>query len=370
MARTRKKTKMVIQGELQATIKDIEKEFGINTIMAASDVDQPDRISTGVFILDLALLGGIPFNRCSMVVGERHAGKSTIANLVAASAQVMYPDQIPVIVDVEGTFDAVWAGKLGVNLDNLLIAKCESGEMAIDVTDAVVGSRETSLVIIDSIAAVVPMKELDTSAEDQFIGLQARLMGNLIRKVTNGLVRERKRNHNVTILFINQFRSKIGGWIGHGDPRSIPGGRAVEFCTSVQFEIKNKENKNNDSRGIEAVTTNEHSFIIKKNKLNNGPRSGEFVLIRQDDEKTGLREGQVDDGITLLAYAKKMGFYTGGGASWKLVIDDEEHRVKNVEQAIALLYEDRDKYWSLRCQLIRAQAEEMGMPKKFIDNIV
>lgn len=352
--------------EIDDTLKAIRSKFGSNAAVPASSVPQPERISTGSFMLDFATLGGIPHNRISMFVGERHSGKSTMADKVAGNAQRQYPDQRVVKTDVEGTHDSTWAEKNGVDTDELILAQPETGEAACDMVDALVRTREVSLVIVDSIAALTPFKEIEGSAEDAHVGLQARLVGSMIRKATSALIAERNRGHLVTILFINQFRSKIGGFAGYGEPRSIPGGKALEFSTSLQVIFKNREMAGKDEFDVETVGVNEHSFDIKKNKLNSGPRQGEFRLLRVADDELGLSEAEIDDAATLLAYSKKFGFYTGGGSSWKLEFGEDDHKFRGLNDAVKALYEDRDLYWRLRNALIRTQAEHMGMPDEFL----
>lgn len=363
--RTRAKT---VDGadEIGDTLKAIRSRFGLNSAVMASSIPQPERISTGSFMLDFATLGGIPHNRISMFVGEKHSGKSTMADKVIGNAQNQYPDQRAVKVDVEGTHDSLWAEKNGVNTEELLLIQPETGEGAADMVDALVRTKEVSLVVVDSIAALTPMKEIDASAEDALVGLQSRLVGSMIRKVTAGLIAERNRGHYVTVLFINQFRSKIGGFAGYGEPRSIPGGKALEFSTSLQLIFKNREMAGKDEFDVETVGVNEHSFDIKKNKLNSGPRQGEFRLLRVPDADLGLSEAEIDDAATMLAYAKKFGVYRGGGSSWILEVDGEEHKFRGLDAAVKALYEDRDFYWRLRNALIRTQAEHLGMPASFL----
>lgn len=317
-------------------------------------------------MLDFSTLGGVPHNRISMFVGERHSGKSTMADKVCGNAQRQYPDQKVVKIDVEGTHDSIWAEKNGVDTDELILAQPETGEAACDMVDAMVRTREVSLVVVDSIAALTPFKEIEGSSDDVFVGLQARLVGGMIRKTTAGLIAERNRGHMVTVLFINQFRSKIGGFAGYGEPRSIPGGKALEFSTSLQVIFKNREMAGKDEFDVETVGVNEHSYDIKKNKLNSGPRQGEFRLLRVPDEELGLAEAEIDDAATMLAYAKKFGFYTGGGSSWKLEFGEDEHKFRGLNDAVKALYEDRDFYWRLRNALIRTQAEHLGMPEDFL----
>lgn len=354
--------------ELSETIDSIRKRFGDNSIHTADEEHQPDRIPTGVFMLDFALLGGIPHNRVSMIVGERHAGKSLLAYKIIAGAQQLFPDQRAVLIDVEGTHDTVWASKLGVDPASLYVFKPETGEAAVDTADALVRTKEVSLVVVDSIAALTPMKEVDSSAEDAFVGLQARLVGSMIRKLTAGLIVERNRGHYVTVLFLNQFRSKVG--VVYGDPRAIPGGKALEFSTSVQLIMKNKEQMGKDEYDVETVEENEHAFDIKKNKLNAGPRTGEFRVRRLPHTEFGLSEGEVDDASTMLAYAKKFGAYTGAGSSWKLEFWDDSHQFRGMNDAITAIYSDRELYGRLRNFLLYEQASHLGMPESFLDRFL
>lgn len=271
------------------------------------------------------------------------------------------------LIDAEGTFDKIFAQKLGVDLDQLVVIECETGEMAADVGVAMVESQEVSLVITDSIAAMSPMAEVAASVEDAFVAVQARLIARFVRKMTSALIKERKRKHYVTNFYTSQFRTKIGGY---GDPRIIVGGKAMEYCTSVQFIIKNKENKGRDAREIEDVLTNEHSFTIVKNKCNSGPRVGEFVLQRVADEDAFLAEGDIDDAATLVTYAKKMGFYQGEGTAPKILdFDDVRMKFKKHADTIQMLREDPDMYWDLRCKLIQEQAEHLGMSRDFVRSI-
>lgn len=352
--------------ELQQVINASNTRYGVGIITTASKVLQPDRLSTGSFILDLHTLGGIPVNRGTMFIGEKHAGKTTMSDKVIASAQREYPEQLVVLLDVEGTHDTVWAEKLGVDVDNLIIVRPETGEMAVDLAEAIIRSNETSLVVIDSIAAFTPMREIDSSAEDALVGEQSRLITRFIRKVTAALIAERRRDHIVTLLYINQFRAKIGGMI-FGDPRSIPGGKALEYSTSLQVIIKNKEFSGKDSVGADSMTHNEHSYTITKNKLNGGARTGTFILAREGYDKVPV--GTIDDADVVLAYAKKFGFYSGGGKSWVLDFSDTRLTFGSAAEAVQAIRDDMGLYWSLRTYLIQTQAVALGMPSEFINRL-
>lgn len=356
--------------ELEGTIAAVNKRYGKRSVVTARQIKQPHRISTGIFSLDFATLGGIPHNRCTGAIGEKHAGKTTLASLLCASAQLMYPDQQPVVVDVEGTFDSTWAEKLGVNPDQLLVSHCHSGEMAVDVTDALIGSKEVSLVIVDSIAALTPMKEIEDSAEDAHVGIQAKLVSNMVRRVTTSMIEQRKRDHYVTVLFINQFRAKIGGFARFGEPRSEPGGRALGYALSLGMTIKNKENKGKDNNGLDDVITDSiHPFTITKNKMNGGPRAGEFRMVREYEEDTGLSEGQIDNAETMLAFAKKFHLYHGGGSKWFLEFGEHKYQVRKADEALNILYSDTGIAWALRNHLLQMQATKLGMPRSFIESI-
>lgn len=357
------------KSEIDAVLAEIRKRYGNASVTKASSIIQPVRIPTSIFMVDFALLGGIPSNRITMVVGEKHAGKTVFSDKCAGGAQRTFPNQKVAYVDVEGTHDTLWAQKLGVDTDEMIVAQPETGESAVDMADALVRTREVSLVVIDSIAALTPMKEIESSAEDAHVGIQARLVGGMIRKVSAGLIAERLRGHFVTVVFVNQYRTKIGGWSPTGEAKSIPGGRALEFCTSVQIVMKNKENQGKDrsGRGLDIVTENEHAFTVTKNKLNGGIRSGEFRLLRQDKDEYGLHEGDIDDLSTMLVYAKKFGAYSGGGSSWNLQFWEDDHNFRGLEDAITTIYQDPDMKQRLRDYLIWEQARVCGMDIAFLD---
>ena len=355
--------------ELDTVFGEIRKRYGDKSVSRASEVYQTSRISTGSFMLDFCTLGGIPISRGSMFIGDKHAGKTTMACKVIANTQRQYPDQTAVIIDVEGTFDTTWASQLGVDVDQLYIAHADTGEMAVDMADAIVSSRETSLVVVDSLAQLLPTKEAESSAEDAHIGLQARLIGGMVRKLTSAIVRERMRDHLVTTLFLNQFRTKIGGWSPTGDPRTMPGGRSMEHFMALLVHLKNKENKGKDAAGIDTITENEHPFTITKNKGNAGPRSGAFILARADSNAWGLEVGEIENATTILSYAKKFGLYTGGGKSWKIEFPGHSYKVANADQAVAMLMGDREVMMALWVYLIQLQAANVRMDADFIARI-
>lgn len=363
--RTRVETVGSDPAELGPLLKEMDKRYGVGVVRKGTALIQPTRIPTGVFLLDYSLLGGVPTSRGTMLLGHKHSGKTTLSCKIAASAQILFPTKKVAVVDVEGTFDTVWAAKHGVNLEELIIVQPESGEAAADIVDALIRTWEISVVIVDSVAALAPMSEIEGSAEDAHVGLQARLMSGLLRKTTAGMIAERRRGHEVTPIYINQYRSKIGGFQKFGEPLSVPGGKALGFANSVEIVIKNKENTRKDSRGIEVVSFNEHAFKIEKNKLNGGSRVGEFRMVRTFDPKTGLGEAAIDDASTMLAFAKKYDAYEGGGSSWTLHFWDEEHKFRGVDDAVGTLYQDGALYQKLYDYLIWENAKGLEMPDEF-----
>ena len=207
--------------EMSKVLAEIRKRYGEHAAVKGSEIKQPFRIPTGIFTFDYSTLGGIPHNRVSMFSGPKHSGKTTAAERCIVGAQRTMPDQQCVFLDVEGTRDATWGGKIGVDNDALLVVHPDTGEQAVDILDALVRTRETSLLVVDSIAALLPHKEAEKSAEDDSIpGLQSKLITSMLRKISAGMIAERKRGHYVSVLVINQQRSKLGGWSPTGDPLS------------------------------------------------------------------------------------------------------------------------------------------------------
>jgi len=356
-----------VKDELGPLLKEMDKRYGTGVVKTGNKVIQPVRIRTNIFTLDFALLGGIPISRGTMLIGHKHSGKTTTALKIVAQAQKQFPDKKVAYVDIEGTLDTVWAEKLGVDIDALIVVHPESGEAAVDITDALLRTYEISVVVVDSVAALAPMKEIENSAEDAHVGLQARLMGGLLRKSTAGMIAERRRGHYVTPIYINQYRAKIGGFAGFGEPLSVPGGKALGFANSVEIIIKNREMAGKDSKGIDLITHNEQSFKIEKNKCNGGTRTGEFRLLRTFDEDTGLDEGMVDDAATMLALAKKYGAYSGAGSSWTLSFWDEEHSFRKADEAVAAIYANGELYDKFYDYLIWENASSLRMPQYFLD---
>lgn len=314
-----------LTGEIAALVAEVGKVYSPNVIMRAStEKFVSARVPSGILSLDLCLAGGIMCSRGSMFYGKKSAGKSTLAARFIASVQRVQPDGFAIYVDIEGTCDLPWMQNQGVDLDRMLIIEPENAEMAVDMADGFLHAKEVSMLVSDSIAMLMPAQELAASSEDRFMGTQARLVSNYLKKINAGLISERHRSHFPVILHINQFRTQFTGF---GDPRILPGGNALEYCTTQQIEIMNHEKtnkeKDNGSSSTEdkedkqtKVVFNEHNFKITKDKSGGRFKEGRFVLVR--DESTGLPVGYINQSRTIINFGLTTGILQGSKQSFSI----------------------------------------------------
>ncbi len=242
---------------LEQVLKDIEKQFGENAIMklGADNFTKIDVTSTGSIALDVALgVGGYPKGRIIEIYGPESSGKTTFA--LHAIAEVQKKGGRAAFIDAENALDPVYAKNLGVNIDELLISQPDSGEQALEICDALVKSEAIDIVVIDSVAALVPQAEIDGEMGDSHIGLQARLMSQALRKLAGTLNRT-----NTTAIFINQLREKVG--IMFGNPETTPGGRALKFYSSIRLDIR----KGEQIKQGEQILGNRTNIKVVKNKV-------------------------------------------------------------------------------------------------------
>ncbi len=245
MATVEKEEKINISEErnkaLKMAIDKIEKDFGKGSIMRLGDKTavSVESIPTGALSLDIALgIGGVPRGRIIEIYGPEASGKTTLAQHIVAECQKK--GGIAAFVDAEHALDPEYAQALGVNVDELLISQPDTGEQALEITEELVRSSAVDIVVVDSVAALVPKAEIDGSMEDQQMGLQARLMSKALRKLT-GIVSKT----NTTVIFINQLRQKIG--IMFGNPETTTGGTALKYYSSVRLDIRRIETLKNEN---------------------------------------------------------------------------------------------------------------------------
>lgn len=251
--------------ELNILLAQIAKEKGDKVVIRGSEVPNVERIPTGIFEFDFATGGGFPRSRYSIVYGPESSGKTNVCYAAIANAQKMPPPCNKVVfVDLEGTFDPVWAAKFGVDVEELVLVKPAYGEEACDLVDALIHAEEVIMLVLDSLAVVVGSKEIEQSMEKFDVGTASILVKRMCNKMVIALTLEARRGHTPAVVFINQTRMKIG--VMFGDPETMPGGQTMKFLSSLTVRLNGK-NKIEKSINPDLSAFKETHAVIKKAKI-------------------------------------------------------------------------------------------------------
>ncbi len=286
---------------LEVTISQIEKQFGKGAIMKLGEKShiEVSVIPTGAISLDIALgVGGIPRGRITEIFGQESSGKTTLALSILAQAQKM-GGQVA-FIDAEHALDPNYAKKVGLKIEDMLVSQPDSGEQALEITEALIRSNAIDVVVIDSVAALVPKAELEGEMGDSVMGLQARLMSQALRKLT-GYISKSK----TAAIFINQIREKIG--VFFGNPETTPGGRALKFYASVRLELRRIESI---KKGQELIG-NRVKVKVVKNKV--APPFKETVIDIYYGEGINKESSLIDAGVSYGIIEKKGSYFYYGG---------------------------------------------------------
>ena len=326
---------------LEQVLNDIEKQFGNGSIMKLGENKhmKVDVVSSGVLSLDIALgVGGYPKGRIIEIYGPESSGKTTFALQAIAEHQKL--GGRAAFIDAEHALDPVYAERLGVNIDDLLLSQPDTGEQALEICDALVRSEAISIIVIDSVAALVPQAEIDGEMGDSHVGLQARLMSQALRKL-NGTISKT----NTTVIFINQLREKVG--VMFGNPETTTGGRALKFYSSVRLEIRRSE----QLKMGDGVVGNKTAVKVVKNKVAPPFKSCSVDIMYGEGVS---REGEVIDLASEAGIIEKTGAwyaYNGeklgqGKENVKLLLKDNPELCQELEKKVRDFYDisvDKDK---------------------------
>ena len=333
---------------LETAIAKIEKDYGKGSIMRLGDdiSVNVEALSTGSLSLDLALgIGGVPRGRIAAIYGPEASGKTTLALHVVASAQKNGGDAA--YIDVEHALEPAYARALGVDIDSLLISQPDTGEQALDIAESLVRSGAIDVLVVDSVAALIPRVELEGEVGDTVVGAQARLMSQAMRRLAGAISK-----NNCTVIFINQLREKIG--VMYGNPETTPGGLALKYYASVRIDVRRIETLKN---GGEMIGNRTRAKVVK-NKVAPPFREAEFdIMYGEGISKVGEI---IDLGVKLEIIDKAGAWYTCNGQRIQGRDGVREYLLANPDACDAIEKEIRDNAYKLLSPQARKAAQVSG----------
>jgi len=327
---------------LSDVLKQLKKDHGDKITITGDTVVDFERMPFGVFPLDLAMGGGIPIGKMSMVFGPESSGKTTMAMILIAEYQRTH-DKSAFLVDAEWGFDPSWASRLGVDLEKLHIGKPETGEQAVEMIEGLTYADDVGLIVVDSIAGMVPQSEIDGDVNRMQVGGNSMLVGKMVRKTNAALMSQAKRDIHPTLFFINQLRKKIG--VMFGNPETFPGGHALRHYCNIIFRTYGKDimvpTVSKANPALKEVTLG-----MKKWKIPIVSKTAkyQFATIAHD----GLPVGGSSAWNTIIKYSQDYGYIAKKGNKW--MFGGEEYKTQKA--IVELLTSDPDMLAQLKAQLI------------------
>ena len=338
---------------LQAAMAKIEKDFGKGSIMKLGDehVENIEVIPTGSIALDNALgVGGYPRGRIIEIYGPESSGKTTLA--IHAIAEAQKAGGIAAFIDAEHAFDRFYAAKLGVDVDNLWISQPDNGEQALQIADQLISSAAVDIVVVDSVAALTPKKEIEGDMGDNVVGLQARLMSQALRKLTSSI-----KKSNTLVVFINQVRQKIG--VVYGSPETTTGGNALKFYATIRMDIR----RTGGIKQGDEILGNETRVKVVKNKVAPPFKQAEFEIIYGQGIS---REGEIIDiGTDMDIFNKSGAWYSyqgnkigQGKAAAREWLKSHPEEMKMIEEQIKAAIKGKDHEEDAAEEVVTKETEE------------
>lgn len=322
---------------LEQLKKKVDKKYGKNTLIRASQYPKLKRLSTGILAVDLAIGGGIPLGRTMILTGMESTSKTTVSLYVTKMFQNTCkncyksfdececdePEKHKVVfLDVEGTFDKEWASNIGVNLDELYLSQPQFSEQAVDIAEASIRAEDVDLLIVDSIAMMSPAVEIEKSAEKSIVGNHAKLVNRMCRAIQAGLNSRGMMHKKPSVIMINQVREKVG--VNFGSPHVMPGGKGQLFSASIIMKLLTANSDIiNEASGGKPVGM-DIRLKVTKNKTYPPHKKGTFRLYVDNSEEFMVSKGEVDNCETMVRFGESLGILEKDGSWYKYVKDGEE----------------------------------------------